>query len=62
MSSPSAVPAGSSTSPVSEQARRTLDGFARRLPSRERRAFQLLLTTGAIWQTSGVDHSTVRRL
>lgn len=62
-SDPSAVPAGESLSPpVPKQARRTLEGRARRLPTRERTAYHLLMTTGAIWPGSGVDRSTVRRL
>lgn len=48
--------------PVPEQARRALEGRARRLPTRERAALRLLMTTGVIWPDSGVDRSTVRRL
>lgn len=48
--------------PVPEQSRRALDIRARRLPTRERAALRLLMSTGAIWPDSGVDRSTVRRL
>lgn len=59
----SAVPAGETLAlPVPEQARRVLDGRARRLPTRERAALRVLMTTGVIWPDSGVDRSTVRRL
>lgn len=46
---PAAVPARETLAlPVPEQSRRTLDGRARRLPTRERAALRLLMTTGAI--------------
>jgi hypothetical protein len=48
--------------PVPEHVRTHLEATARRLPTRERSAFQMLLRRGVIWPTSGVDRGTVRRL
>lgn len=63
MSPLSAVP-GDLTSPVSEQARRTLNSLAGSLPGRERAVFEKLLSAGAIWSAfaSETDRITVKRL
>lgn len=48
--------------PVPDHLRTRLEAMARRLPGRERSAFNMLLRRGVIWPTSGVDRSAVRRL